>query len=166
MSDEESRLDALAGSLSDDRPVDWNAESDAAVGADGAEVRALRDLAAIADFNRRLQRESGAAAGDASIAAAAAATDAPRWGHLLLLEPLGAGRHGEVWRCWDLRLHREVALKWLRPAEGPDGGSDQRALTEEARALARVRDPGVVVVYGIDQHDDRLGMWMGLLHGE
>src|SRR5207253_2864900 len=47
-----------------------------------------------------------------------------------------------------------------------DGGDDQRALTEEARALARVRDPGVVVVYGIDQHDDRLGMWMELLRGE
>jgi Protein kinase domain/Domain of unknown function (DUF4384) len=162
MSGEETRLDALARSLSDDRPVDWKAESDAADGEEGEEVRALRDLATIADFNRRLQREPNL---DPS-AASSAVRNAQQWGHLLLLEPLGAGRHGEVWRCWDLRLHREVALKWLRASAGEAGVPDGSALTEEARALARVSDPGVVCVYGIDEHDGRLGMWMELLRGE
>ena len=165
MSGDDSRLDALAGSVSDDRPVDWNAESEVADGADGAEVRALRELAAIADFNRRLQRESSSP-GDGPPSTVPGQPAPERWGHLLLLESLGAGRHGEVWRCWDQRLHREVALKWLRPAAGEGGGPDERALTDEARALARVHAPGVVAVYGIDQHDGRLGMWMELLRGE
>jgi hypothetical protein len=162
MSGDDSRLDALAGSVSDDRPVDWNAES--AAGVDGAEVRALRDLAAIADFNRRLQRESSSPEGGPP--SAAPGQEPERWGHLLLLESLGAGRHGEVWRCWDQRLHREVALKWLRPAAADGSGPDERVLTDEARALARIHDPGVVAVYGIDQHEGRLGMWMELLRGE
>jgi Protein kinase domain/Domain of unknown function (DUF4384) len=162
MSADETRIDALAGSLSDDRPVDWKAESDAAVGEAGADVRALRDIAAIADFNRRLQREPDIEPS----AATSAVRDAQQWGHLLLLEPLGAGRHGEVWRCWDLRLHREVALKWLRASGSEIGAQDGSALTDEARALARVSAPGVVCVYGIDEHDGRLGMWMELLRGE
>ncbi len=41
----------------------------------------------------------------------------------------------------------------------------ESVLLEEARALARVRHPGVVAVYGIAQHDGRVGMWMEFLEG-
>jgi len=151
-------LDALAGSVSDGRPVDWSLAESSAEGPERASsIRALRELERIAEFNRRLQDPPGD--GDPAPAPA-------NWGPLLLLEPVGSGASGEVWRAWDPELQREVALKFLldrgRSASEPSEGA---ALADEARALARIRHPGVVTVYGIDEHDGRPGMWMEFLHG-
>ena len=156
----EHDLDALAGSISDGRSVDWNRVESSAEGSDReASVRALRDLERIAAFNRRLQDRPGG--GDPS------GNGAPKtWGPLLLLEPVGSGSSGEVWRAWDPELQREVALKFLLvPDRSVPDPSEVAALTNEARALARIRHPGVVTVYGIDEHDGRPGMWMEFLHG-
>ena len=60
-----------------------------------------------------------------------------QWGHLRLLECIARGAFGEVYRAWDTRLDREVALKLL-PA---DPSSDPHASTiiREGRLLAKVR---------------------------
>lgn len=85
-------------------------------------------------------------------------------GRFELLDQLGVGGMGTVWRAWDTALHREVALKevrppaaelgdpeWRAPSEG--GSSGQRALRErvlrEARALARLSHPHVVTIHHI-----------------
>jgi len=165
-------LDALAGSVSDDRPIDWDgAESGASSPAEQARIRALRDVSRIADFNRELQRSAG---GEAGAAALTATEDAPRWGDLLLLEPIGSGTSGEVWRAWEPRLQREVALKLLarRAADASAtpatlaAPADSAALLDEARALARVRHPSVVTVYGAGEHGGKPGLWMEFLRGE
>lgn len=157
----DDHLDALAGSVSDGSPVDWKtAESDAGASRGEASVRALRDVARIADFNRGLQRSP------LSEERRIASNPEPeRWGDLTLLERVGAGASGEVWRAWDARLHREVALKFLQMGESASGASSHASLLDEARALARVRHPGVVAVHGIAEHDGRAGMWMEFLRG-
>src|SRR5262249_23878685 len=70
---------------------------------------------------------------------------------------------GEVYRAWDARLDREVALKLL-PATTTS--SDVRAaIVNEGRLLARVRHANVVTIYGADRVDDRIGLWMEFVRG-
>ncbi|MQY28545.1 serine/threonine-protein kinase [Nocardia aurantia] len=68
-------------------------------------------------------------------------------GRFELIEPLGSGGMGTVWRAYDLALHREVALKEVRPAEG-DARQRERVL-REARALARINHRNVVAIHHI-----------------
>ncbi|WP_026343359.1 serine/threonine-protein kinase [Nocardia sp. BMG111209] len=68
-------------------------------------------------------------------------------GRFELIEPLGSGGMGTVWRAYDLALHREVALKEVRPAEG-DVKQRERVL-REARALARINHRNVVAIHHI-----------------
>jgi serine/threonine-protein kinase len=85
------------------------------------------------------------------------------WGPLTVVERVGAGRYGVVYRAWDSRLDREVALKLLRPGHAPPDAD--RPSVEEGRLLARVRHPNVVTVYGADRIQDRVGIWMEFVEG-
>src|ERR1700689_3211697 len=87
------------------------------------------------------------------------------WGDFRLLERVGHGGFGEVYRAWDPRLEREVALKLLLPTSG-GGDEEYRALLREARALASVQHPNILHVYGIDRHDGRVGFWTDFVHGK
>jgi serine/threonine-protein kinase len=95
-------------------------------------------------------------------AGAAPATPIPlAWGPLRILEKIGEGVYGEVFRAFDPRLAREVALKLLRPASARTG----RVVIEEGRLLARVRHPHVATVHGAEEHDGRIGIWMEFVSG-
>lgn len=59
---------------------------------------------------------------------------------------LGSGGMGEVYRAWDQRLERYVALKRLRAGGSPD---ERASLLREARAAARVRHPGIVQIHDV-----------------
>ncbi|MCB9753105.1 MAG: alpha/beta fold hydrolase [Myxococcales bacterium] len=76
----------------------------------------------------------------------------PRPGDVLddyaLVEPIGRGGMGSVWRGRDEVLERPVALKFLNAA-GDDGG--RARLLAEARALARLQHPNVVAVYRVGE---------------
>jgi len=87
--------------------------------------------------------------------------DATRWGHLEIREEIGRGTSGSVYRAWDTRLAREVALKLF----DPDSASADAAI-EEGRLLARVRHPHIVTVYGVDTCDGVSGLWMELVQGD
>src|SRR5690606_8527562 len=82
-----------------------------------------------------------------------------QWGHLRLIEEIGRGAHGVVFRAWDTRLEREVALKLL-------DHSSRDATLQEAQRLARVSHPSIVAIHGVDQKDDCMGLWMELLRGD
>ena len=71
-------------------------------------------------------------------------------GRYRLERRLGAGGFGVVWRAWDEKLEREVAVKVI-PIEQ---GSGERA-EREARAAARLNHPGIVAVYELasDEHE-------------
>jgi len=88
-----------------------------------------------------------------------------RWGKFELRERVGRGSFGEVYRAWDPDLEREVALKILVPR----GTQIQPAFEDvlsEARALAAVRHPNILTVYGVDQHQGRVGFWMDFVRGK
>ena len=87
------------------------------------------------------------------------------WGSFQLLQLLGRGGFGEVYRAWDPVLEREVALKLLLP-RGLDAEQEFTALVAEARAMARVRHANIVPVYGVDRHDGRVGFWSEFVRGQ
>jgi serine/threonine protein kinase len=88
----------------------------------------------------------------------------PTWGHLQLLEKVGQGAFGEVFRAWDPHLSREVALKLL--GSSTDSADDRSWVLQEARFLAAIRHPNVVVVHGADRIDGRVGFWTEFIRGQ
>ena len=76
-------------------------------------------------------------------------------GRYRLLQQIGAGGMGVVWRAYDERLGRDVAVKRLHPAVGPDDPdakvSSHRAM-REARITARLQHPHAVPVFDVVEH--------------
>ncbi len=87
------------------------------------------------------------------------------WGNFQLQAKVGRGAFGEVYRAWDTELQREVALKLLLPQTSGDADQFERLL-REARALASVRHPNIVPIYGVAQHDGLVGFWTDFVHGK
>lgn len=79
-----------------------------------------------------------------------------------LIEPLGSGGMGTVWRAFDLALHREVALKEVRAeADSPIAASVHRErVLREARALARIGHPNVVAIHHIVDSPTEAHPWI------
>ena len=137
-------LPDLAGAILDDATVDWDVADSSAAPDDRPIVRRLKTIAAIARAYR---------------------ADMPDiWGPLHLLEPIGRGAYGDVYRAWDSRLDREVALKLL-PADRGLSNELATSIIEEGRLLARVRHPNVVTVYGAERIGDQVGLWMEYIDG-
>jgi serine/threonine protein kinase/WD40 repeat protein len=69
-------------------------------------------------------------------------------GHYRVLEKIGAGSMGEVFRARDERLGRDVALKLIRPAcsDNPD---HLRRFEQEARAAAALNHPNILAIYDV-----------------
>lgn len=88
-----------------------------------------------------------------------------RWGDFQLLQLLGQGSFGEVYRAWDPVLEREIALKLLLP-QGLNPDEEFASIVAEARALARVRHPNIVSVYGVDRRERRVGFWSDFVRGQ
>jgi two-component system LytT family response regulator len=84
--------------------------------------------------------------------------------HYKVIEELGRGGIGVVYRALDTTLGREVALKVLGPAAGRDA-EQQRRLEQEARAAAALAHPAVAVVYEIDEAEGVTFIAMELVRG-
>jgi serine/threonine-protein kinase len=86
------------------------------------------------------------------------------WAQFVIVDVIGDGGFGVVYRARDTKLQTDVALKLV---DLPDGREIRPALVlKEARLLARVRHPNVVAVYGADIVDGRVGIWMELVEGQ
>ncbi|NEA66696.1 serine/threonine-protein kinase [Streptomyces sp. SID12488] len=85
-------------------------------------------------------------------------------GRFELLERLGSGGMGTVWRARDSVLHREVALKAVRPDAAATDAVRERVM-REARALARLNHPHVVTVHQIIDDDPHPWIVMELVPG-
>jgi serine/threonine protein kinase/tetratricopeptide (TPR) repeat protein len=81
-----------------------------------------------------------------------------------LEEPLGRGGMGMVWRAWDERLKRRVAVKQIR-AEATVSNLRER-LRREAQAAARLNHPSIVHIYDIVEEADGDWIIMELVSGQ
>jgi tRNA A-37 threonylcarbamoyl transferase component Bud32/tetratricopeptide (TPR) repeat protein len=175
MNRESQRLLDTAASVADGRVVDWLDLEHAADEDERRLLEQLRVVAGIVDVHRSTPEEvpneqEVARLRDRVLAVDAApgpdvpdTLDAQTWGHLELQEQVGEGTFGEVYRARDTHLDRDVALKLFR-ADAGDGRLADR-VTHEGRILARVRHPNVVTVYGVEEREARVGMWMEFVRG-
>jgi serine/threonine protein kinase len=86
-------------------------------------------------------------------------------GRYRLVERLGRGGMGVVWRAHDELLRRDVAVKELHVRLGVDDDFQTRQVLREARAAARLRHPGVVAVHDVIVDDGRPLIVMELVEG-
>lgn len=96
-------------------------------------------------------------------AAGAGAYALRRWGRFHLLEQVGEGSFGRVYRAWDPQLEREVAIKILHSQYSADRLRER--LLREGRALAKVRHANVVNVHAVEAHEGRVGLCMEFVRG-
>ncbi len=86
-------------------------------------------------------------------------------GHYRVLEKIGSGGMGEVYRASDQRLGRDVALKILKPSLAHDQDRLRR-FEQEARAAAALSHPNIVAIYDIGMHDGAPYIVSELLEGQ
>ncbi len=157
----ERMLDDIAAAVLDGQAVDWIA-AESRVASDAQPiVQHLRLVASIAE----LLRDVSSTDMRSGVPAPGPETTAPvSWSHLRILERIGQGAFGEVFRAWDTRLDREVALKLLPAGATSDGQTS--SIIREGKLLARVRHSNVVTIYGAEQVGDQIGLWMEFVRGQ
>src|SRR4029077_10183609 len=85
-------------------------------------------------------------------------------GKYRVLERIGRGGMGTVFRAVDDTLHRDVAIKILNPElNDPEVA---RRFRSEAVTVARLNHPSIATVFELFEHDDRLLMVMEFVRGE
>ena len=90
--------------------------------------------------------------------------DGTPFGRYRLIELLGRGGMGEVWRAFDTTIDRVVALKVL-PPQFADDQMFQERFRRETRAAANLNEPHVVPIHDVGEIDGRLYATMRLIEG-
>jgi serine/threonine protein kinase/tetratricopeptide (TPR) repeat protein len=87
------------------------------------------------------------------------------FGHYRLVEKLGEGGMGVVWKARDLRLDRDIAVKFL--PEGAVGDAERRAFFErEAKAVAALSHPNIVTIFAVDEAEGTTFFTMEFVDGQ
>jgi eukaryotic-like serine/threonine-protein kinase len=86
-------------------------------------------------------------------------------GHYRILEKIGSGSMGEVFRAQDERLGRDVALKLIRQSSG-ENPDHVRRFEFEARAAAALNHPNIIAVYDVGSYEGTPYIVCELLEGK
>jgi serine/threonine protein kinase/tetratricopeptide (TPR) repeat protein len=85
-------------------------------------------------------------------------------GHYRLVEKLGEGGMGVVWKARDLKLERDVAIKFL--PEGAADNPERRAFFErEAKAVAALSHPNIVTIFAVSEAERTIFFTMEFVDG-
>ncbi len=85
--------------------------------------------------------------------------------HYKILEKLGEGGMGVVYKAEDTKLDRTVALKFLTP-QAVDNEEEKTRFLYEAKAAAALNHPNICTVHEIDEYEDRSFIAMECIEGE
>jgi serine/threonine-protein kinase len=88
-----------------------------------------------------------------------------RFGSYDVVEPIGFGGMGEVYRAVDTQLGRDVAIKVLPPSFSDDATRVAR-FEQEARTLASLNHANIAHIYGLERSDGSMAIVMELVDGE
>ena len=84
--------------------------------------------------------------------------------HYKILEKLGEGGMGVVYKAEDTKLERTVALKFLSLTS--IGEEEKKRFKREAKAAASLNHPNIATIFAIDEADGQMFIAMELIEGE
>src|SRR5678815_4715083 len=85
--------------------------------------------------------------------------------HYRIMEPIGAGGMGAVYKAYDTKLQRVVALKLL-PSEYISQQDRRRRFFQEARAASALNHPHILTIYEVGEDDGKPYIAMEFVEGE
>ncbi len=154
----EERILELAEAVADGVTPDWDSvRSNATDDSDRERIEQLRAVSVVAGWFTKLTLGHSLAHCRHELL-----SPGTRWGNLRILEHVGHGRFGHVYRAWDDMLDREVALKLLSRGDDAD---DPGEVIREGRLMARVRHPNVLAIHGAERIAAVTGLWMEFVEG-
>ncbi len=153
---EADAFSVLAEAVADGQPLDWASLEQSSSDDERSAIAALRHVAVVTELFATLSRTARGGSPPARL------EPGSEWGGLRIVEHIGHGRFGDVYRAWDPALERHVALK-LVGCDDLEGAATP--VVDEGRMMARVRHSNVVTIYGAQRIGDVVGLWMELVDG-